>query len=113
MLGKIDPHDAPMAKNLVDSFCQKYASSEYENMMVITNDGEVHVMTDHNPKGVDCSYLGDKLKGSYNIHTHPPDSTQFFSAQMWICRTSLQDGSAVMDETCKRLHIAAYTRRKL
>ncbi len=66
-----------MAKNLVDSFCKKHASSEYENMMVITNDGEVHVMTDHNPKGVDFSYLGDKLKGSYNIHTHPPDSTQF------------------------------------
>ena len=33
-------------------------------------------MTDNNPRGVDCSYLGDKLKGSYNIHTHPPDTTQ-------------------------------------
>ena len=169
MLGKIDSNDTQMAKNLIDSFCKKYASSEYENMMVITNDGEVHVMTDYNPKGVDCSYLGDKLKGSYNIHTHPPDSTQFSFSTDVDMPNFFADGSAVMDavdykyhyrfvrpegitweqwdkvryeveddissilmereiglddyeenvqhivmaETCKRLHITSYTRRKL
>ena len=45
--------------------------------MVITRNGEVYYMTDNNPRGVDCSYLDGKLKDSYNIHTHPPDTTQY------------------------------------
>ena len=96
-LGKVDLNDAQQVEALKDSFCRNYASSKVENMMVITKDGEVHFMTDNNPKGVDCSYLGDKLKGSYNIHTHPPDSTQFTFSTDVDMPNFFEDGSAVME----------------
>ena len=54
-------------------------------------------MTDNNPKGVDCSYLGDKLKGSWNIHTHPPNSTQFSFSTDVDMPAFFEDGSAVME----------------
>lgn len=96
-LGKIDPKDTQAVSAICDSFCKKYASADVECMLVITKEGEVHFVTDNNPKGVDCSYLGDKLKGSYNIHTHPPDSTQFsFSTDVDI-PNFFADGSAVME----------------
>ena len=45
--------------------------------------------------GVDCSYLGDKMKGSYNIHTHPEETTQYsFSTDMDI-PSAFADGTRV------------------
>ena len=96
-LGKIDPADLKMREALAKAFCDKYASSDSEHMMVITSDGDVYYMTDHNPKGVDCSFLGDKLKGSWNIHTHPPNSTQFSFSTDIDMPNFFADGSAVME----------------
>lgn len=96
-LGKVDLSDAQQVEALKDSFCSNYASSKVENMMVITKDGEVHFMTDNNPKGVDCSYLGDKLKGSYNIHTHPPDTTQYSFSTDADIPAAFSDGTAIME----------------
>mgnify|MGYP006991519040 FL=1 len=96
-LGKVDLNDAQQVEALKDSFCSNYASSKVENMMVITKDGEVHFMTDNNPKGVDCSYLGDKLKGSYNIHTHPPDTTQYSFSTDADIPAAFSDGTAIME----------------
>ena len=96
-LGKVDLDDAQQVETLKDSFCRNYASSKVENMMVITRNGEVYYMTDNDSKGVDCSYLGGKLKGSYNIHTHPPDTTQYsFSTDVDI-PGAFADGTAVME----------------
>ncbi len=94
---KIDPADTQARETLIQAFCKKYASSPVENMMVITKNGEAHFITDHNPKGVDCSYLGDKLKGSWNIHTHPPDSTQFLFSTDVDMPNFFEDGSDVME----------------
>lgn len=95
--GTIDLNDTAAIEKLKDAFCEQYASSPVENMMVITRTGEVHYMTDNNPRGVDCSYLGGKLKGSYNIHTHPPDTTQYsFSIDADI-PAAFSDGTAVME----------------
>ena len=96
-LGKVDLNDAQQVESLKNSFCRNYASSKVENMMVITKDGEVHFMTDNNPKGVDCSYLGDKLKGSYNIHTHPPDTTQYSFSTDADIPAAFSDGTAIME----------------
>lgn len=96
-LGKIDPHDTEQTESLKNMFCERYASSAVENMMVITKDGEVHFMTDNNDTGVDCSYLGDKLKGSYNIHTHPPDTTQYSFSTDADIPAAFSDGTAVME----------------
>ena len=54
-------------------------------------------MTDNNPRGVDCSYLGDKLKGSYNIHTHPPDTTQYSFSTDADIPAAFSDGTAIME----------------
>ena len=96
-LGKVDLADTQQVEALKDSFCNNYASSKVENMMVITLSGEVHYMTDNNPRGVDCSYLGGKLKGSYNIHTHPPKTTQFSFSTDADIPGAFADGTAVME----------------
>lgn len=96
-LGKVDLKDTQQVEALKDSFCNKYASSKVENMMVITRNGEVHYMTDNNPRGVDCSYLGGKLKGSYNIHTHPPDTTQYSFSTDADIPAAFADGTRIME----------------
>lgn len=96
-LGKVDLNDAQQVNALKDSFCSNYASSKVENMMVITRSGEVHYMTDNNPRGVDCSYLGGKLKGSYNIHTHPPDTTQYSFSTDADIPAAFADGTRIME----------------
>lgn len=96
-LGKVDLNDAQQVEALKDSFCSNYASSKVENMMVITRSGEVHYMTDNNPRGVDCSYLGGKLKGSYNIHTHPPDTTQYSFSTDADIPAAFADGTRIME----------------
>lgn len=96
-LGKVDLKDTQQVEALKDSFRNKYASSKVENMMVITRNGEVHYMTDNNPRGVDCSYLGGKLKGSYNIHTHPPDTTQYSFSTDTDIPAAFADGTRIME----------------
>ena len=54
-------------------------------------------MTDNNPRGVDCSYLSDKLKGSYNIHTHLPDTTQYSFSTDADIPAAFSDGTAIME----------------
>lgn len=97
MLGTIDPADTEALETLADTFCRQYASSTVENMLVITAKGEVHFITDNRPTGVDCTYLGDKLRGSYNIHTHPPETTQFSFSTDVDMPGFFADGSAVME----------------
>lgn len=96
-LGKVDLKDTQQVEALKDSFCSSYANSKVENMMVITRNGEVHYMTDNNPRGVDCSYLGGKLKGSYNIHTPARYHTIFLQHRYRhpgsICRWHPHHGS--------------------
>lgn len=96
-LGKVDLKDTKQVEALKDSFCSSYANSKVENMMVITRNGEVHYMTDNNPRGVDCSYLGGKLKGSYNIHTHPPDTTQYSFSTDTDIPAAFADGTRIME----------------
>ncbi len=96
-LGTVDLNDTSAVEQLKDAFCKQYASSPVENMMVITRTGEVHFMTDNNPTGVDCSYLGDKLVGSYNIHTHPPDTTQFSFSTDADIPAAFHDGTSIME----------------
>ena len=96
-LGNVDISDSVQVESLKDLFCTGYAKSNVEHMLVITKDGEVHYMTDNNSRGVDCSYLGGKLKGSYNIHTHPPDTTQYSFSTDADIPGAFADGTAVME----------------
>lgn len=96
-LGTIDPADTEAMNALTDTFCRQYAGLSYESMLVVTPAGEVHFVTDHATAGVDCTYLGDKLRGSYNIHTHPPETTQFSFSTDVDLPAFFADGSAVME----------------
>ena len=96
-LGTLEPDDWASLDALTQLFCENYASSPVENMLVVTKDGHVYFMTDNKPAGVDCSYLGDRLRGSYNIHTHPPDQTQFSFSTDVDLPAFFEDGSAVME----------------
>ena len=96
-LGKVDLNNTQQVEALKDSFCSNYSNSKVENMMVITKSGEVHYMTDNKPRGVDCSYLGDKLKGSYNIHTHPPETTQYSFSTDADIPAAFADGTRIME----------------
>ena len=96
-LGTINLNDTERVEAVKDAFCKQYSSSPVENMMVITRTGEVYFMTDNNPRGVDCSYLGDKLEESYNIHTHPPDTTQYSFSTDADIPAAFSDGTAIME----------------
>ncbi len=97
MLGRIDPSDEAAKEALIRKFCKMYARSEVENMLVITKDGEVHYLTSNEKMGLNTDAVEGKLAGSYNIHTHPEDVTQFsFSTDVDI-PCFFEDGSAVME----------------
>lgn len=97
LIGKINPKNTEAANELFGIFCDQYTKKPYESMLVITQDGEVHFMTDHREKSVDCRYLGDKMRGSRNIHTHPKEVTQYSFSTDADIPGFFEDGSAVME----------------
>ena len=96
-LGKIDLSDNERVEEIKDNFVDRFASSPVENMFVITKDGEVHFLTSGNTNFVDCSVLADKLDGSYNIHTHPKDYTQYSFSDDEDFGSFFADGTSVME----------------
>lgn len=54
-------------------------------------------MTSNLPDEIKVNGFEDKIKGSYNIHTHPPDETQFSFSTDTDIPAFFADGSAVME----------------
>lgn len=96
-LPRVDPNDQTGIAKLQDQFCELFAKGDVESMLVITAEGKVHFVSNANPYGVDASFLGDELIGSYNLHTHPPATTQFSFSTDADIPSMFEDGTLVME----------------
>lgn len=84
-------------EQFINDFVAKYASSDVENMLIIDKDDFAYYVTSNLPDEIKGDAFADKMAGSFNIHTHPPDETQFsFSTDIDI-PAFFADGSAVME----------------
>lgn len=84
-------------EQVINEFIDKYSKSDVEHMLVIDKDGYGYYLTSNLPDEVKVNGFADKLMGSYNIHTHPSEYTQFsFSTDVDI-PAFFKDGSAVME----------------
>lgn len=84
-------------EQIINEFIDKYSKSDVENMLVIDRDGYGYYLTSNSPNEISGELFADKFEESYNIHTHPPEHTQFsFSTDVDI-PAFFNDGSAVME----------------
>lgn len=84
-------------EQVINEFIDEYSKSDVEHMLVIDKDGYGYYLTSNLPDEVKVNGFADKLMGSYNIHTHPSEYTQFsFSTDVDI-PAFFKDGSAVME----------------
>lgn len=84
-------------EQVVDDFIEKYSKSDVEHMLIIDKDGYGYYLTSNLPDEINGEMFADIIVGSYNIHTHPLESTQFsFSTDIDI-PAFFNDGTAVME----------------
>lgn len=84
-------------EQVINEFIDKYSKTDVEHMLVIDRNGYGYYLTSNLPDEVKVNGFADKLMGSYNIHTHPSEYTQFsFSTDVDI-PAFFKDGSAVME----------------
>lgn len=93
-IGKIDLNDRTAVKSLLDAFAKTYSKSKRELCLVIAENGDVF-MVYGDQYTVNTDLLGIRMKGSINIHNHPPKTTQYSFSQQDI-ESFYTDGSAVM-----------------
>lgn len=94
---ELGPISEDKREQFVNDFVKDYAGDKYEHMLIIDRDGYGHYVTSNKPAGITCDMYSDILKDSYNIHTHPPDETQYsFSTDVDI-PAMFADGTKVME----------------
>lgn len=94
-VGTVDFNDKKAVYELMERFEDKFNSKSREYCLVIANDGTVY-MARGRAAEIDTDIIfGDKMRGSYNTHTHPPDQTEYSFSKQDIYGAAA-DGSAVM-----------------
>ena len=84
-------------EQVINEFIDKYSKSDVEHMLVIDRNGYGYYLTSNSPNEISGELFADKFEGSYNIHTHPSESTQFsFSTDIDI-PAFFNDGTSVME----------------
>lgn len=96
-VGRVDVSNPYEVERALKEFADAHVSDPAEHMMVIAQTGEVYELCDNDPYGVDSAILGEALRGSYNLHTHPPDTTQFSFSHDADIPGFFADGSLVME----------------
>ncbi len=84
-------------QEFINNFIKEYKIVETEHMLVIDKNKTVHHITSNSANSIYYENLDDIFKGSYNIHNHPPNETQFtFSVDADI-PAMFADGTKVME----------------
>lgn len=84
-------------EQFINDFVKEYAADKYENMLIIDMEGFAHYVTSNLPAGINCEIYSDVIKDSYNIHTHPPDETQFSFSTDIDFPAMFSDGTRIME----------------
>lgn len=94
-VGTVDFNDKKAVYELMGRFEDKFKSKSREYCLVVAKDGTVY-MARGRAAEIDTDIIfGNKMRGSYNTHTHPPDQTEYSFSKQDIYGAAA-DGSAVM-----------------
>ena len=96
-LGQINPQSEQERNAYVDRFITRYERADEEHMLVIDRAGKVYSVTSHQPDYIDLTGVDISMKGSYNIHNHPADQTQFSFSDEADVPSMIADGTGVME----------------
>ena len=96
-LGQINPQSEQERNAYVDRFITQYEHADEEHMLVIDRTGKVYSVTSHQPDYIDLTGVDISMKGSYNIHNHPADQTQFSFSDEADVPSMIADGTGVME----------------
>ena len=94
-IGNIDFNDKKTVTEYMEKFENKFAHKDREYCLVITPNGEIYVAKGRAAEIDTDKIFGDKMKGSWNTHTHPPDQTEYSFSTRDVSGAVL-DGTAVM-----------------
>ncbi len=94
-IGTIDFNDKKAVTEYMEKFENKFAHKDREYCLVITPNGDMYVAKGRAAEIDTDKIFGDKLKGSWNTHTHPPDQTEYSFSTRDVSGAAL-DGTAVM-----------------
>ena len=96
-LGQINPQSEQERNAYVDRFITQYERADEEHMLVIDRTGKVYSVTSHQADYIDLTGVDISMKGSYNIHNHPADQTQFSFSDEADVPSMIADGTGVME----------------
>lgn len=94
-IGNIDFNDKKAVTEYMEKFENKFAHKDIEYCLVITPNGEIYVAKGRAAEIDTDKIFGDKMKGSWNTHTHPPDQTEYSFSTRDVSGAVL-DGTSVM-----------------
>ena len=84
-------------KAFIDAFIKKYENAEFENMLMIDKNGAVHLFESDYTAGIYYDEYKPLFKGSYNIHNHPRNETQYTFSPDQDVYTMFEEDAAVME----------------
>lgn len=96
-LGQINPQSEQERNAYVDRFITQYEHADEEHMLVIDRTGKVYSVTSHQADYIDLTGVDISMKGSYNIHNHPEEQTQFSFSDDADVPNMIADGTSVME----------------
>lgn len=94
-IGTIDFNDKNAVYEYMKKFEDRFARKDREYCLVVSKDGSVYVAKGRAAEIDTDKIFGNKMKGSYNTHTHPPNQTEYSFSNRDISG-SVYDGSSVI-----------------
>ena len=80
---------------MVTKFEKRYAESDREHCLIIRPNGDVYVARGDDSSVNTTELMGEKMRGCFTSHNHPPQTTQY--------SFSVEDFSATLSESGKRM----------
>lgn len=99
-LGHINPDSEEERNAQADWFVKEYENANNEYMLVVDSKGDVYLIGGDDNNSImrkEGDGLDTILRGSYNIHNHPADQTQFSFSDETDVLGMIDDGTQVME----------------
>ncbi len=94
-IGSIDASNKNEVNSVVTKFEKRYAESDREHCLIIRPNGDVYVARGDEYSVNTTELMGEKMRGCFTSHNHPPQTTQY--------SFSVDDFSATLSEGGKRM----------
>ncbi len=94
-IGSIDASNKNEVDRMVTKFEKRYAESDREHCLIIRPNGDVYVARGDEYSVNTSDLMGEKMRGCFTSHNHPPQTTQY--------SFSVEDFAVTLSETGKRM----------